>query len=411
VIAQIKKCLTNNVGIKISALLIAALVWLAVVNISDPEKTVTIYGIPITITHEDAIDDLNIVYDADDVDTVNITISGKRSIVSNLTASDFIATASLEELSKVNSIPVEVSSIRTIASRNITIVKQSVRTVKLNVESLEQHKYPIEVEFSGEPSSGYTLGDYKISKSSVQVTAPASVHDRIEKVVAICSVDNVVHSISQKCTLELRDKHNKIIKNRHITFSKKKVTVTADVLKEKEVQVNVNPIGDVAEGYQVTNILLSSETVKIYGEENNIRDINDIEINDNIDISGKSSDATFQIDLTKYLPVGVNIDGDVNLNVTVKIARLDKKKFDIPTSNIAVDNLGSGLTAEFVDDTIEVTLSGKNDVIGQITERDVKATLDLKDYNEKGTFKAVVTIKVPEGVSVDKKVNAKIIIK
>ena len=70
---------------------------------------------------------------------------------------------------------------RTIASRNITIVKQSIRTIKLNVESLEQHKYPIEVEFAGEPAQGYILGDYSTSKSTVQVTAPASIHDRIEK--------------------------------------------------------------------------------------------------------------------------------------------------------------------------------------------------------------------------------------
>ena len=42
---KIKASLTNNVGIKVIAVVIAALIWLMIVNISDPEKTVIIYNI------------------------------------------------------------------------------------------------------------------------------------------------------------------------------------------------------------------------------------------------------------------------------------------------------------------------------------------------------------------------------
>lgn len=56
---KIKASLTNNVGIKVIAVVIAALIWLMIVNISDPEKTVIIYNIPINVTHEEVITDMN----------------------------------------------------------------------------------------------------------------------------------------------------------------------------------------------------------------------------------------------------------------------------------------------------------------------------------------------------------------
>ena len=233
----------------------------------------------------------------------------------------------------------------------------------------------------------------------------------LKKVVAICSVDNVAHSISQKCTLEVRDKHNKVIKNSHTTFSKKKITVNAEILKEKEVSLSVTSVGNVEEGYQMTDISLSSDTVKIYGAEIVIDSIEKIEIGDVIDVEGKNTDTTFQVDLTKYLPNGVEIDGDVNLKVIAKIEKLNTKSFKISTSDIDIKNLSNNLTAEFENDTIEVTLRGTEDIIGQVSKESLKASVDLKGYNDNSTVKVPVPIDDPEGLSVDKDVNVKIRIK
>ena len=88
-IMKIKESLTHNVGVKIVAVIIATLIWLTVINITDPEKTVVIYGVPVTVTHEEAISDLDMVYEVKNDKYINITISGKRSVVGNLSADDF----------------------------------------------------------------------------------------------------------------------------------------------------------------------------------------------------------------------------------------------------------------------------------------------------------------------------------
>ena len=122
-IMKIKESLTHNVGVKIVAVIIATLIWLTVINITDPEKTVVIYGVPVTVTHEEAISDLDMVYEVKNNKYVNITISGKRSVVGKLSADDFKAIASLKELSKVNSVPIEVSAKQGSIARKVTIEK------------------------------------------------------------------------------------------------------------------------------------------------------------------------------------------------------------------------------------------------------------------------------------------------
>ena len=133
-ITKIKMSLTHNVGIKIVAVIIATLVWLMVINISDPEKTIIIYGVPVTVTDEETITDMGMVYNIESGHYVNITVSGKRSVVGKLSTSDFEARASLKELSKVNSIPIDISAKRNSLARKVTIEKQSVQTHIVDIE-------------------------------------------------------------------------------------------------------------------------------------------------------------------------------------------------------------------------------------------------------------------------------------
>ena len=58
-----KKKLTNNIGLKIASVILAVLIWLVVLNVSDPDKTITISNIPITFINENAITGQDKVYE------------------------------------------------------------------------------------------------------------------------------------------------------------------------------------------------------------------------------------------------------------------------------------------------------------------------------------------------------------
>lgn len=408
--AKIKASLTNNVDLKIVAVLIAAVVWLAVVNISDPEKTIVIYNVPVTVTDENAITDFGMVYTVELGKTVDITISGKRSIVSELSGDDFNATASLEELSKVNSVPINVEAKNKSIGRKITIAKQSLQSMTVSVEDMDTQKFDIEVEFSGKAGNGYVVGDYSLSVTSVDVKAPVSVLDRIERVVAICDISGQESDFSKNAKIILYDKRGDEIKNKNLTLSRKKVGVFVDILKVKEIPIIIGAVGEPADGYRVADVTLSSETVKISGVEDIVSAIENIDITSDIDIRSLTKTRTFTVDLTEKLPEGISISGETTVEVSVEIDKLTTKTFKIKTLNLDVDNLKSGLEMEFTSEAVEITLRGEKSVISDISKEDLKAGIDLKG-EDKGTVTVPVSIKVPDNTELLEEVTVKIKLK
>lgn len=408
--AKIKASLTNNVDLKIIAVFIAAIVWLAVVNISDPEKTIVIYNVPVKVTNEESITDMGMVYTVESGRFVDITVSGKRSIVSNLSTDDFKATASLKELSKVNSVPIDVEAKNKSIGRKITIAKQSIQSMTVSVEDMDEQKFNIEVEFSGKASDGYVAGEYSLSDEMVEVKAPVSVLDRIARVVAICDISGQKNDFSQNAKITLYDKRGDEIKNKNLTLSRKKVGVFVDIMQEKEIPVVIGDLGGVADGYQIADITLSSKTVRISGAENLTSDIKSLDITSDIDVSNLTKTTTFTVDLSEKLPRGVSISGDTEIEVTVEIYKLATKTFKIKTSDLDVDNLKSEVEIEFVSETVEITLRGERSVIDDISKEDLKAGIDLKG-EDKGTITVPVSIKVPDNTELLEDVTVKVKLK
>ena len=60
---QMKIKLFENIGLKILSLLVAMILWLGIVNMADPIVTRTLYNIPVEILNENAITDVNRVYE------------------------------------------------------------------------------------------------------------------------------------------------------------------------------------------------------------------------------------------------------------------------------------------------------------------------------------------------------------
>lgn len=405
--AKIKATLTRNVGMKVVAFIIAALVWLTVINISDPDKTVVIYNVPINITNESAITDMEMVYDIESPKYVNVTVSGKRSVVGKLSVSDFKATASLEELSKVNSIPVEISLKQNSIARKVTIEKQSVQTLMVSIEELRKQNFDIGVEFSGNTADGYVPSDYTLSRSNVNIKAPTSVLDRISRVVAECELDGIRTDFSKKCNLVLLDRHGKPVKGKNIEMSFKKVLITVNVAKEKEVPVVLNEMGSPAEGYQIKSVKLSQESVKLIGNDDVLGSVNSVIIDSLIDINGASKNFSKVINISKLVPEGVTISGKSEIKVDIEIARLSEKSFKLKVSDINISNEGNKKVK--IKGTPKITLQGESDVIDALSFKDIKAGIDVKGLEE-GKHTVVLDIELPDGVTLAEDVSVDITI-
>lgn len=410
-LTKLKMSLTNNIGLKFLAVLIALVLWLAIVNVNDPEKTITVSNIPISVTNESAITSRDMVYNVKSEQYLNITVSGKRSIVSNLSAEDFRATASLKELSKVNSIPVDVTTKNASLGRKITIVKQSAQTILVDVENVEEKDFTdLVVEYTGKVADGYVAGLSSMSTDEVTVKAPTSIIDKIKKVAVRCSLDGTNTNISKKCPVILYDKNDKEIKSDEIELSDKKIRVNVNVLRAKQVPIstiNKDELGKPADGYVVDDVILSSDSITVYGSEESLDSIESLDIQDDIDVSDAKGDVTQNIDVTGKLPKGLSVSGESTITVKVLIKKLITRTFEYDASEVSLNDLSSDLDVQLVTKKVKVTLQGEEEVISQLTKDDMAISADLGKVKE-GTTTVHVDVAVPDNTTLMNNVKIKI---
>ena len=394
-LTKLKMSLTNNIGLKFLAVLIALVLWLAIVNVNDPEKTITVSNIPISVTNESAITSRDMVYNVKSEQYLNITVSGKRSIVSNLSAEDFRATASLKELSKVNSIPVDVTTKNASLGRKITIVKQSAQTILVDVENVEEKDFTdLVVEYTGKVADGYVAGLSSMSTDEVTVKAPTSIIDKIKKVAVRCSLDGTNTNISKKCPVILY----------------KKIRVNVNVLRAKQVPIstiNKDELGKPADGYVVDDVILSSDSITVYGSEESLDSIESLDIQDDIDVSDAKGDVTQNIDVTGKLPKGLSVSGESTITVKVLIKKLITRTFEYDASEVSLNDLSSDLDVQLVTKKVKVTLQGEEEVISQLTKDDMAISADLGKVKE-GTTTVHVDVAVPDNTTLMNNVTIKI---
>ena len=410
-LTKLKMSLTNNIGLKFLAVLIALVLWLAIVNVNDPEKTITVSNIPISVTNESAITSRDMVYNVKSEQYLNITVSGKRSIVSNLSAEDFRATAYLKELSKVNSIPVDVTTKNASLGRKITIVKQSAQTILVDVENVEEKDFTdLVVEYTGKVADGYVAGLSSMSTDEVTVKAPTSIIDKIKKVAVRCSLDGTNTNISKKCPVILYDKNDKEIKSDEIELSDKKIRVNVNVLRAKQVPIstiNKDELGKPADGYVVDDVILSSDSITVYGSEESLDSIESLDIQDDIDVSDAKGDVTQNIDVTGKLPKGLSVSGESTITVKVLIKKLITRTFEYDASEVSLNDLSSDLDVQLVTKKVKVTLQGEEEVISQLTKDDMAISADLGKVKE-GTTTVHVDVAVPDNTTLMNNVTIKI---
>lgn len=380
----IKGILTDNLLFKLGSLVFAFLVWLAVVNINDPEMTRTINNIPISVTDEDALTKQNLDYSLEGDKLAQITVTGKRSKVSKLSTSDFIAIAPLSEMSKVNAVPVYVE-FKNPSYQNTVIINQRTKTIKVIVENVITKQYNIEVNMEGKPFSGYEVGETKVGRETVDITGRASILNRINKVCVDVDVNDAVKDIDGKFDIVLYQADGTTIDRSLVRMSSQRTKVKIEILLKKEILVNYKINGEPEKDYTITEVEASSSTVTICGKPEEVEKVEQINIPDDIiNVKGMIKTATFTVDLDKFLPDGVSVfnNEDRNFVVKVTIEKMLTKRYELNMENLAINNVPEGYQAAILSSSISVSIKALQELQNIFDINKVTYFVDLTGAKE-----------------------------
>ncbi len=377
---RLVKKLTNNIGLKILALLFSVAMWMAVVNISDPTISKP-FTVAVTIENENAIASMNKYYEiANESTYVTFNVLGKRSIVQELSSSDFKAVADMSQLIQgkdKNIVRVEITALR--YTSKLTISKR-VQEIEVNLEDLMSTTLVIQAGTQGKPAEGYALGTMEVTPNLLKVSGPKEVVSQIDTVKAIVDISGMSMSVSDGVVPVLLDENEKAIDTTRLTLNLKTVTVKVNIVSEKTVPVKASYRGRPASGFEVISVKTDPAEVTIKGRSEILNAINSITIPENV-ISVDNVDEKFeqQVDLTKYLPEGVSLSNSKEASVIVKVdvEELERRVFTIPAGNISVDNLPEGFQIKFSDETVDMVIYGLKNDLDELSINEIRPILDV----------------------------------
>lgn len=389
--------LLPNLGIKLLSLLGAIVVWLMIINIDDPYKTKT-FQVHVETVNESALTSVNKVFEITSGEIASVRVTGKRSVVDKLDATDIQATADLSNLSSVNAVTIR-PSLRKKVSSEVSLECSDV--LKVSLENMASKQLKVTIVTEGTPADGYTIGSCTAKPNMIQVSGGESAISRITAVKVFLNVDAASEDFSSRLDPVAYDDNDHKVSSSTLTFSDAKIKVRARVLQTKTIPVRVEISGEPAEGYEYIETECLPTEIEVAGTKRKLTSISELVIP--IDITGltaSSAELEQTIDVIDYLKTDGIIVSEEYESISIKIlleAQITRQ-MEILVENIQFRNLGKGLIADIPGEqrSVLVTLAGKSSVLNALSPSALVAYVDCKDKSE-GSYQLPLQMDLAKG--------------
>ena len=407
---MMKHKFTENLGLKIIALISAAILWLIVVNLDNPVSTQTFTEIPVTVVNEDIIFSAGDVYQIIGDEKVSVVVYATRQVRQELKKEDIVATIDIKEMdTSTGLVPVKIS-IPDYVGRYES-AEAVPRNLQIQREKSGKKVLSLTVSSGGtEVRDGFILGDMTVNPEKVTITGPESILKQIDKAVAKIDVEGMSKDGEKPATLLLYDANGNQIGQTQLgnNLGEDGISVSVEVLKVKSIPIVLSTSGEPAEGFKYTGYSSEPETVQVCGKKEVIDKIAEIDV-PAIDITDAKEPIQKTIDIADYLPEGIKLvdDKTANVSVTAMVEKEGTRTIDFLVSSIQVNNLSDKFIVEYEPDAeISLKFSGDSKAL---TTLDIKnaVSVDMSAYVIPGTYDVLVHVDTPDGITLMNSVTVK----
>lgn len=393
-----KKLFTENIGLKLGSVAIAVILWILVVYTYDPAAT-TNFKIGVDIINGESIASSGKVYEVIEGDTITIRVKANASLIKNLKAADFKATADVSKLSPTYHANIDVVCTKS-DNVEITIIGNA-KMLAVKLEDLVTKQFPVTIEKSGEPETGYYVGETIASPNLISVSGGKKSVEKISVVRVKADVNGANSLFYADGIPKAYDADGNEITTGSLKFSDNPVKVAVSVYKTKNVSIIVKATGEPYKGYFVQDINYEPKSVTVAGPDSVLSKLNRIELP--LNVEGEITDIEISINLSDYIKEGLYlVDKDVLVNAKCNIVRLGTKEFELLPTDISLDGKSNKFNYEFVDtEKIKVTISGLSEKLKNIEVSDLTPYVDLSNAKEAGDYSYMVKFKENDGIKVE----------
>jgi len=393
---------TNNLVLKISSLAVAFLVWIIVVNVSNPIVTRNI-SVPLNVVNANIITDAGKTYSLMGANSVTVSYEVRSRDQSRISASDFNASIDLGDMYDITgAVPIAVEVVN---NKDLIIgaVASKPSIVRVSIEDLQRKEFTLTTKITGTPSDGFSVGEVKLDKTNVVVTGPVSVIGQISQIGVEIDVSGLDSNESGRAELKYFDANGNafVISDNRVSKSFDNVGYSLVMLNGRTLALNFDVGGTVAQGYKFTGAESTTKSIQVRGQPEVLEGLDSITVPASaLSVEGATGDVNITVDIKNFLPANVTAVGDTKVNVTLKVEALDKKSLTLTVNDLNIVGAKPGVATNIVPEKITVVVSGLSANLESVTNTDLKATLDVSEMNS-GSNTGSLKFEPATGLSVD----------
>ena len=373
---------------------LAVLLWVVVVTSFSTDARTTIKNVPINVDYNAVYQNLDLEIIDMDIQTVDVTVAGPRSVIGNLTKDDIIVYPQFSSVRVAGKYDLALNAVKTSGIMEYQIESLSNYQVTARFDSVIEKTFPIEIDVSNITIPGEFMVD-KIytTPESVTITGPEKSVSLISRVVTKVEKQEVSQTTVLPATLVIYDETETEIDSTHFTYDQDEFTVTVPILKEVVVPVKVEYI-NVPDGFDVStfDVKFSQKEIDIAVPARIAESMTSFTAG-YIDLKTLAFDSAYVFDLTTQTGYKF-LDGITEISATVSAEGISRK--NVSVSEIKVINQGDREVEVLTDVIHNIEIVGETSAVEALTGDNIVAEIDMTKVSlAQGQQTVAVDIVIP----------------
>jgi len=366
---NLTKSLTKNIGIKIFCLFAASVLW---IYIAAGQNIIAKYPGSIKIKAVNTPAGLVAIYDTK---TIDIKIMAEPAVWSKLSADSFTASVDLSgQKEGTYELPVNVVS----ATAGVDIVERNPDKIIVSLEQIVSKEVSINKKLEGSAAEGLVAGNIDLSPNATTVQGPRSVVNNITEATALIKLNGESEKFTKTVAILAYDEQGETINN--VSFDPSETLASVAIVKasnNKTVGIKVKTSGSPADGYFVSELAVSPNTVDITGASSLLANTTYIET-EAVDLTGVSTSFEKDVALNVANGLALQIGSPPKVHVKITLSKNNISR-EIAVTIMPV-NLNPAYFVSFLNPSeVKVICSGSPDIVNGLKSSDVILSLDFSD--------------------------------
>lgn len=381
--------LANNRFLLVISMIISCVLWIWVAIEQSPEVQRVINDVPVSIIYENSVPEklgLQIFGKSDF--TIDITVTGKKYIVSSLKPEDFSVIANTNNADSSGKKILKITAKAKEENSDFYISSYSDSEIEVFFDRFKEVEIPInvnvETSLTDVVPENHKIGDAVSSVNTLIASGPTTVVNQIDSLNANIIIDDVLTKTTTKqANIVALSKDNTVVDTSLVDFSENNITVTLPVLKIVTLPtiVEFKNIPSYYANHPISyKIYPSSVTAAVPVD---LVDSTKAYVVDTIDFSDiYNKKNTYVINSKESQSIEFLDENISSFSVTIDASAMSSKTITIPKENISIKNDISTMNVSLnIDSGKIVTIVGSEDVLSSITGNDFYIIVDTSEQD------------------------------